>query len=343
MKNENLISFENESRELEKIFDILKANRILSEASLLQLKKNENHLLYAGDYPWVGDVARVINGFYSRADRFITDTTGKVFLVDQMKENDHEDLLKYSCVFPNRMIISAGNFVYLDDPDQAFVDLELLKKLLWSKSLLNTGLVHISPFARYTDKEPGKGNLKNALVERLTLSEWNKKKIAELDKCGVGNADTPLVDKKCLFLAIPWLKHARLDDYLEIIKGNEKEFENYNLTVTRMLDSNDDIDKLIRDLGYDFREANTNIAIALEKKKNELKSKGITTLLSFTVTMIPLMIPGINEVDPALISTLLGTPGIVSLMNMIPDLVNVKDTGKENPFWVLWKWKNTVG
>ena len=134
-----------------------------------------------------------------------------------------------------------------------------------------------------------------------------------------------------------------MDDYLEIIKGNEKEFENYNLTVTRMLDSNDDIDKLIRDLGYDFREANTNIAIALEKKKNELKSKGITTLLSFTVTMIPLMIPGISEVDPALISTLLGTPGIVSLMNMIPDLVNIKDTGKENPFWVLWKWKNTVG
>ena len=37
MKNENLISFENESRELEKIFDILKANRILSEASLLGL------------------------------------------------------------------------------------------------------------------------------------------------------------------------------------------------------------------------------------------------------------------------------------------------------------------
>ena len=44
MKNENLISFENESRELEKIFDILKANRILSEASLLQLKKNERLL-----------------------------------------------------------------------------------------------------------------------------------------------------------------------------------------------------------------------------------------------------------------------------------------------------------
>ena len=61
------------------------------------------------------------------------------------------------------------------------------------------------------------------------------------------------------------------------------------------------------------------------------------------VKMISLLIPGISEVDPSLLSTLLGTLGIVSLMNMIPDLVNIKDTGKENLFWVLWKWKNTVG
>ena len=143
MKNENLVSFENESKDLETIFEILRENGIISELGLIPLKTKKNNLLYAGDYPWIGDIAKIMNGFYSTADRFISDSTGKVFLVDQMKKQDHEEL-KYSCVFPNRMIISAGNFVYLDDPSQAFVDSELIKKLLWSKKLLSGYLLPTS-------------------------------------------------------------------------------------------------------------------------------------------------------------------------------------------------------
>ena len=77
-----------------------------------------------------------------------------------------------------------------------------------------------------------------------------------------------------------------------------------------------------------------------QNKKNELKRKGIITTLFFTVTLIPLMIP---TIDPTLVSTLLGTPGIVSLTEMIPNVLSINDLGRENPFWVLWKWRNTVG
>lgn len=341
--NKGLTFFENEKKNIDTIFDVLKENNINSGESLRQLKVRDNNLLYAGDYPWISEIANIINTFYCDADRCISDMTGKIFLVDRMESDNHENLLKYSCVFPNRMIISAGKFVYLDDPRQAFVDIALLKKLFWSKPLLSSGIVHISPFARYTELEPGKGNLEQAMVEKLNLSSYNREKIAEFDKCGVGYANAPSVDHNCLFLAIPWLENARLGDYREIIQKNENEFANYNLRITKLFQQYDDVEKLISELDYELREANVNIMIALEKEQNALRRKGIFTTLAISLSLVPLALPAVPAIDPATLSMILGAPGLASLLSLGPDLLSVKDVGKENPFWVLWKWKNTVG
>ena len=339
--SEELTFFKNEKKDIEEIFNVLKKYNINSTENLVQLKARKNGLLYAGDYPWVSEIAQIINTFYCDADRCISDITGKVFLVETMETENHQNLLKYSCVFPNRMIIGAGKFVYLDDPKQSFIDIDLLKKLFWSKALLTTGIVHISPFARYTELEPGKGDLEKALVETLNLSSYNKEKIAEFDKCGIASPSTPPVDKNCLFLAIPWLSNTRLEDYQEIIQNNKNEFANYNLKITRLFQQYDDMEELLREIDYELRETNVNISIALEKKQAALRRKGIVTTLAFTLSMVPLTLPAIGPVDPATLSVVLGAPGIPSLFSLGAEYLSIKDIGRENPFWVLWKWKNT--
>lgn len=328
-----------EKKNIDTIFKILRDNKINSEESLSKLKPNDNGLLYAGDFPWIAEIATIINDFYDDADQYITDVTGKVFLVDQMKAANCNDLLKYSCIFPDRMIISAGNFFYLNTPAQAFIDIELLKKLFWSKTLLDSGIVHISPFARYTDMKPGKGDFNNALRESLSLSEWNKKKIAALDKCGIGNSDSQVKDRECLFLAIPWLKNARIEDYNEIIQKNKMEFENYNLHITKLFEQHDDVEKVLKELKYDLQETNINIRIALENKQADLRRKGIVTALTFSLSLIPLFVPIPLDVDPQLITSVIGVGGVSPL---IPDIISIKDVGKEDAFWVLWKWMKTA-
>ena len=92
--SEELTFFKNEKKDIEEIFNVLKKYNINSTENLVQLKARKNGLLYAGDYPWVSEIAQIINTFYCDADRCISDITGKVFLVETMEtENQPETVL----------------------------------------------------------------------------------------------------------------------------------------------------------------------------------------------------------------------------------------------------------
>ena len=329
-----------QNEKIEFIFQILRENNIFTLEDILGLKRqNRRTLLYSKDYPWIGNICQIVNDFYDDTERFIEESTGQLFMVDQMSTDNHENLLKYSCIFPNRMIVNTGNLLYLNDPDQAFLDIQFFYKLFWGRQLFEKNLLRITPFYRRTELVPGEGNLDNCLTEYLTLPEENKKKIAELDRCG-DHEFGQLIQRDRIFLMMPWLINADIDTYLEIIDKNKLEFEAYNLNLERIGKNADNIEVFLTDFDTNLKEANINIAIELEKKQKELKKLGLFTGIGIAITAIPFILPAGCPVDPSLLSKLMGGVDGIQIVNDIKEISQISSVGHENPFWVLWKWKN---
>ena len=129
-----------QSEQIEYIFLILRENNIFSLNDILKLKRRKETLLYSKDYPWIGAICGILNDFYSFTEQNIENVKGQLFMVDRIDEQDHNNLFKYSCIFPGRMIVSVGRLFYLDDPDTAFLDIEFFYKLFWGRCLFENDL-----------------------------------------------------------------------------------------------------------------------------------------------------------------------------------------------------------
>lgn len=323
-----------------KIFTILNDVNIKSFSDLNNLELTHGKLLSAQKYPWIQNLAEVIKSLYYDTENYISDIDGQIFLVDKIKSQDHQNIFKYSCIFPDRMIVSSGEFHYLDKAEYALVDIDFFRKLFWGKDLLVNGIIHISPFSLCTDIVAGEGDINNALIENLTLPDKNKKKIAQLDETGIGDIEhIPFVDK--IFVKLPWLSNADVADYLDIINSHKTEFLLYNQYLSNLSNISENTTEYLDKFAKDFKDANISIQIALEKKQSELKAKGIAAALSICLTAIPILAPQISPVDPQILASLLGGGSLKQFIDLVPIQENIKSLGKDNPFWVLWKWKNS--
>ena len=259
------------------------------------LPLTKNKLLSAQIYPWIADE---LSKLYYFSESHIRDIDGQIFLVDKMREVDAQNILKYSCLFPNRMIISSGDFFFLKRKEHAHVDIDFFRKLFWSRSLINEGIVHISPFCLRLDLVDGAADYEN-------LKMMNENKVAFLDNCGLGQYPQNDLMRK-IHIGIPWLENVQIFDYLDIIKSNKTEFEFLNYHLSKLSSLSENTNYFITTFVDEFKDANINIQIALEKKQASLKTKGVTTILSLCLTVIPLLIPANNVIDPKIISALLG-------------------------------------
>ena len=326
------------TQQVNDIFSVLKSEGITRFSDLQSLEVSHGKLLSAQKYPWISELAPILKNMYYNAENHISELGGQFFLVDEMKSKYSRNLMKYSCLFPERMIVSAGEFHFLDDPNQAFIDLDFFRKLFLGKDLLLNNIVHISPFYLCTDLK-GDGDIKNAMLEYLTLPDANKKKVAFLDRAGSGTDQlNPIV--KSVFVSLPWLKGARIQDYVEIISDNKNEFLHYNQYLSKLSQETDDTQQFVARYAKDYNEAAKNIQISLEKKKADLKRKGIITAVSLCLTIIPMVLPASIGIDKGTLSGILGGGTLQSVLNLIPDALSLKDVEKENSFWVMWKWSN---
>lgn len=326
---------------INEIFDILRDANIKSIDDLSSLELINNKLVSAKKYPWIAELALKIDELYDLTDEYIQGTEGQLFLVDEIAESAHNNIFNYSCVFPDRMIISAGEFHFLDNKEKAFVDISLFKKLFWGKDLLTNNIVRISPFYRCTNLNDD-GNFNNSLVEYLTLPESNKSKIAQLDKSGVLGVDqVDFVNK--IVIALPWLINAKPEDYLEIIQKNKTEFELYNNNLARLSMVSENTEQFLQNFKQDFIDANINIRQALERKKDSLRKKGIATTIGICLTGIPFIFKDQISDPQTFLSVIGGVSAFEIMRNTLDDISSFKYTGKENPFWILWKWYDKTG
>lgn len=335
VNNDNDI-MENNVRIVKEILYILKNSSINKFDDIAKLSLVENKLLSAQKYSWTGEIAKLINSLYYKTEKYIGDIDGQIFLIDKIGTSYYEDVMKYSCVFPNRTIMSSGDFHYLNKPEYAFIDIDFFAKLFYCKKLILEGIVHISPFKLFTDLQDGIPD--GAFMESLKLPSKNMKKIAELDECGLGAYQgNKLISK--LFVAMPWLKNAKVEDYIDIVNKFQAEFECYNHCLAGISGVTEDTETFIKKYLNDYKEASINLQIAMEKKQSELRTKGITTMLSLCLTAIPYLLPE-GCIDANVVSAFLGAGTVKEMLSSANIFTEKKNIGKDNPFWVLWKWGN---
>lgn len=321
---------------VKEILSILKHESIKRFDDIKNLILDDNKLLSAQKYPWIGEIAELVHSLYYKAEKYIQNVDGQIFLIDKVGTSNYENVMKYSCVFPKRTIMSSGDFHYLSKSEYAFIDIDFFSKLFFCKKMLLEGLIHISPLQLLGDSVDGVPD--GALIEGLNLPEKNQKKIAELDECGLGMYDGSALLNK-VFVTMPWLENARVDDYIDIVNKYQSEFECYNYCLSNISSVTEDTETFISNYLKDYKESSINLRIAMEKKRAELRMRGITTTLSLCLTAIPFLLPE-GCVDTKIVSAFLGTGSIKELLNSANIFTEKKNIGKENPFWVLWKWEN---
>ena len=142
-----------------------------------------------------------------------------------------------------------------------------------------------------------------------------------------------------MYVGLPWLYNARVEDYIELINRYENEFESYNRYIRELAKTATDEAELTQDLVNKINDLKIDMDIKLEIKKEELWKKGISTFVGVCLTGIPyLMSIKYSEIDPNLLNALVGGVSAFECANVVSKGLAKNNLTKDNPLWVIWKW-----
>ncbi len=145
--------------------------------------------------------------------------------------------------------------------------------------------------------------------------------------------------KNNIYISFPWLYDADIDNYLELVHKHRDEFENLSSKISLLTSKCNSVEELENTLRYEIDEALINIKISCEKEQAVLKRKGISTVMGIALTVLPIVFP---DKIPVEFSTLFGGASLFSATDLVNDFISQKKLCNENPFWVIWKWKNSM-
>ncbi len=205
-------------------------------------------------------------------------------------------LSKFSCFFPGRTIVSAGDIMQKEDC--YYIQASALFNFFFSDIISENDMGLFTP-----NSVNG-----NTLKSILSKSRDNFR-IADLDTVQAGknwtSKSNPIVDM--LYVGLPWLYNARIEDYIELVNRYEHEFENYNMYIRELAKTATNETELTRDLVNRINDLRVEMNIKLEMKQEELRKKGIVTFVGVCLTGIPYLLNlKYKVVDPNLINSLVG-------------------------------------
>lgn len=239
---------------------------------------------------------------------------------------DNNDIVsKYSCIFPERTIIESGNMALGDIYGEGlYIDTYKIAKtnFLYDK-IVSNNIGYISPrYFDWCDDSFIRGN-NVSYINQIVNQETNNNKLLNY-----------------LFVSLPWLYNARIEDYIEISGKYKNEFDNYNLELRKIAKSATTKEEFAKNIISNLEEININIRIGLEQKKSQLRNKGITTFVGICFTLIPFVFPeSLDFLGNNFISTVFGGGTVYQALNLFSDIFDIKNVYRETPFWVIWKWK----
>ena len=311
-----------------------KMDYILKDAKMNDIQKlfevSADNSLDEKKYPWVYDIAKLL---YNHMQDSTTPTIffslrEKVYRKKQLYIDKYsvETSAKYACLFSKRSIIDAGTIIF-DDNGRSSVEVYTLEAYLRFRELIRYGIVDFMPICLII-------NCNSIRQVENTTQVFINSDPSFLQS----NFNAAIKPVNHMLIKIPWLKNARIEDYIDLVKGNQLQFENYGLKVNEVIKLNN-IELISETLIKELNEASIELSILLQTKQKELRTKGIVTTLGICCTIIPFLFPQISEiVEPKLLSSLLGVGTIKELFNMGNEITAINNNGKSDPYWIMWKW-----
>lgn len=251
-----------------------------------------------------------------------------------------EDVAKYLCVFSKRAYIGAGNidFGYTQGEtsklyyrESSSINNKTIKIYIAFRELFKKQIAFFAPTSGYVDDYPFSSEPYDFLTPLLN-SGYKK-----VNASNFFVITDNMLNK--LYIGLPWLKNARVEDYIDIVNKYHDYFLKYSIEVRKAADATDDINKFQYDLIKDIQETIIDIRIALEKKKSELKTKGIVATMGVLFTTMSFLIPDVySVVNPEWLSAILGGGALYEFFNGANDVNEMINMCKDNTFFPIWEW-----
>lgn len=178
------------------------------------LKLDEEGYIASTTYPWVKQIYEHLEDSSVAAQTALAvwgSDPGQYFQINGMNCINKYHLSKFSCFFPGRTIVSAGDIKRREDC-----------YCIQASSLFNfffSDIISENDLGFYTPNSINGNTLKS-----IISLQQDRFRIADLDKVQEGcHLNTPIVDM--MYVGLPWLYNARIEDYIELINRYENEFE----------------------------------------------------------------------------------------------------------------------
>lgn len=259
-------------------------------------------------------------------------------------ESVDEQLSNYMCLFPHRALIETAQMTsffdkHAPDPNGFSNSYDLppsdfIRKYYRYKKLIDREIAYLYPIGNAE-----RDRLENAIIHSGVIIPI--KNIAEVSR--KGSIQTLVQQSDKFYMAFPWLYNARLDDFIEICDRYPEEFKCLSLAIEKLAESSNGNGDLQENTLKELKEALVNIQISYEKRMAELKVKGITAVVGIMLTCIPFAVKDyFTNFDPSLWQTIVGGASLVGSKDILNNFFSLKNEEIKNPYWVVWKWKNTV-
>lgn len=326
--------------------------RILKGQNIKSIKDIENYPIdvlgcskdsfHGKEDTWIGDVFNIIERDMKRSSRQLLENEKKYITFC----DDSDDTLKYACMFPKTSINLKEKFEeYQSDKGPIYYTIpkDFFRSLLRNKNLVENGVYKMLP---EIIKESGDSvnDMQDAYnIWSLSGKQeyWQgslvNKEVNVLSPSGIYLSNKKLEN---LYYEFPWLYGVSVEDYIRIVNKNRSLYDNYCTTILKFTESvhNGDYSSVKQEM----EEANISIKIELEKAQNNLRRKGIQTVVSIAFTFIPMAF-SLPEDQKILLSSLLGATTIKDILITVSDeIATLHEIGKSFPFWLMYQWQKKV-
>lgn len=253
---------------------------------------------------------------------------------------DDVDLDNYMCIFPKRTLIETDalySYIDLTPHNGSSYDkppVNFFQNYFRYEKLIRNNISYLYPIGLSGEEKAGTENTFDAgMVIPI-------KNVAEVTR--QGNFQTILQRPDIFYLAFPWLYNADTDNYIEICGRYPSEFDCFANAIEKIALAGNGKSDLNETVLSELKEAIINIQIAYDKKKSALKAKGVVAVLGIALSYVPFALNNFfDNFDPKILSTVIGSASLLGSKDIISDFMGLRKESNTNPFWVIWKWKQS--
>lgn len=252
------------------------------------------------------------------------------------------DTLKYMCIFPSSLILTAPFSSYSIEgtaAKQFSINRSFLEILLQNSEYIQQDIFSLLPQSFDLAMAYSSGWSVTTLSGSHTFRSaeyWKRDPLEHLNHNGILLEQNTIEQ---LFSTFPFLYGARVEDYMNITAKYESHYRSYRILVQKFIESLHRGEKKAKDLYLDMQAAHEQMQIQLEIEQSNLKRQSIYTIVGLAVTCIPFLINMPADLR-AILQGILGTVTLNQLGSSILETKkNIRALQLNNPYYVTWKWK----